>query len=120
MSQAQRKLLARKKPFWDLHIYWRYYKLTKSGHKTLEVRVAFHGMKRITKGMVIRFNDDNDCKRRVKRVAPYASFAEMLRHEDAKKIDPDVSKEDLLAALRAKYPPEKEKYGVLVFELEPA
>lgn len=111
---------SRIKPFWDLHVYWRYYKLIKRELKTLEVRVAYNSMKQIAVGTIIRFNDDNDCKRRVKRVAPYPSFADMLKHEDPKKIDPDVCREDLLLALRTKYPPKKERYGVLVFELESA
>ncbi len=111
---------SRKRLYWDLHVYRPYYALIKRDLKTLEVRVAYRGMGWITVGAIIRFNEDNDCKRRVARVARYQSFAEMLGHEDTKKIDPNVSSRDMLRVLQTIYPPKKERLGVLVFELEPA
>ena len=40
-------------------------------------------------------------------------------HEDASAIAPDLASEDLLNALRATYPPDKESSGVAALEIKP-
>ena len=42
----------------------------------------------------------------------------MLENEDPKKILPEEEKKNVLAILRNIYPPEKEKLGVVVFDLK--
>lgn len=101
-----------------IRIYKKYFDMIKDGSKTIEVRVAYPNMKSIRAGTVIWFNDDPNCKRRVKRVATYTSFREMMKSEDPKKINPNDSAEQQLSDIGKIYPPHKEKLGVLAFELE--
>ena len=54
----------------------------------------------------------------IRRIGHYASFAELLAHEDAASIAPEVPPVQLLERLRAIYPPEKEKLGVVALEIE--
>ncbi len=56
----------------------------------------------------------------MKRVSEYASFEDMLAHEDPRSIGGELgeSKEELLSAIRNIYPPEKEQLGVLAIEIE--
>ncbi len=55
----------------------------------------------------------------VKRVTEYASFDDMLAHEDPRSIGGDLgeSREELLSVIRSIYPPEKEQLGVLAIEI---
>lgn len=101
-----------------IRIYKKYFDMIKDGSKTIEVRVAYPSMKSIRVGTIIWFNDDPNCKRRVKRVGSYASFHEMMKSEDPKKINPHDSAEQQLSDIGKIYPPHKEKLGVLIFELE--
>ena len=103
-----------------MRIYEQYYRLIADGSKTIEVRVAYPGMQSIKPGTVIRFvSGQKSCDRRVTRVVRYASFAEMMRKEDPKKINPNQSAEDQLRDIRKIFPANKEKIGVLVFEFVP-
>ena len=54
----------------------------------------------------------------IRRIGRYASFEELLVHEDPDAIAPDLPAGQLLAALRAIYPPEKEALGVVALEIE--
>lgn len=102
-----------------LRIYKRYFDMIKRGVKTLEVRVAYERLKRVGPGDVIRFNADPMCRRKVLRVARYASFKEMMENEDPRKINPYDSADKQLADIAKFYPREKERLGILVFELGP-
>ncbi|NCU42208.1 MAG: ASCH domain-containing protein [Candidatus Moranbacteria bacterium] len=100
-----------------MRIYERFYRLIENGSKTIEVRVAYLGMQSIKVGTIIRFvSGRSSCDRRVIRVARYNSFAEMMRQEDPKKINPHQSAEDQLCEIRKIFPSNKEKIGVLAFE----
>ena len=55
--------------------------------------------------------DDDDQLRR--------SFEKLLAGEAAPAIAPDLAPEELLSALKALYPPEKEALGVVALEIEP-
>lgn len=99
-------------------IYRQYFDLIKNGTKTIEVRVAYPSMKSITVGTLIAFNDDPDCTCRVKRVAQYKTFDDMMVAEDPVKIHPTLSADEQLADIKRIFPPEKEKLGVIVFEFE--
>ena len=88
------------------------------GRKTIEVRVAYSNIARLEVGDVLRLNDQH--RVRIRRIGRYADFAEMLRHEDPAAIAPDIPAADLLPAIRAIYPPEKEALGVVTLEVEQA
>ncbi len=89
-----------------------------SGRKTVEVRVGYANILRLQPGDVLRLNDQY--RYRVRRVAVYHDFGELLQHEDSRTIAPDLSPEELLVAARAIYPPEKEALGVVALDIEPA
>jgi ASC-1-like (ASCH) protein len=55
----------------------------------------------------------------IRWIGRYASFEELLAHEDAASIAPDVVPDQLLEKLRAIYPPAKEALGVVALEIEP-
>lgn len=103
----------------DITIYPQYLQLIASGEKTIEVRVGYPSMRRIAPGQLLRFiSGDEQCLARVRRVSEYASFEEMLDHEDARAIGATESREELLGLIRKIYPPEKEALGVLAIEIE--
>lgn len=87
-----------------------------SGRKTIEVRVAYANIARLEPGDVLRLNDRYPV--RIRRIGRYATFEELLRHEDAAAIAPDTPPEELLAAMRALYPAEKEALGAVALEVE--
>ncbi len=84
--------------------------------KDLEIRVADPKRKRVRVGDVIVFN--NRFHRRVIAISRYSSFEEMLKSEDSNRIVPGWSAEQILSGLRKIYNQNKERLGVLVFELE--
>lgn len=99
-----------------------YLKLIVDGIKTVEVRVGYPKMRRIQAGHELTFiSGDDTITTRVKRVTEYGSFEELLDHEDAVTIGGDLgeSRDELLAAIREIYPPDKEKLGVLAIQIEP-
>lgn len=105
----------------NMRIYDQYFQLIKAGTKTIEVRVAYPGMRKIAVGTVIRFSTDSDsCDRRVVRVASYSSFSGMMAQEDPVKINPTKSAEEQLREIKKIFPPSKEKMGVIIFEFVPA
>src|SRR5262249_53751302 len=98
-----------------------YLRLIVDGVKTVEVRVAYESMKRIQPGMEILFRSGSaECLTKVKAVRTYGSFDEMLDHEDMRAIGGCLgeTQEELIAAIRDIYPPEKESLGVLAIEVE--
>jgi len=96
-----------------------YFDLIASGHKTIEVRVGYPSMRRITPGQLIRFTSgDNHCLTHVTRITEYPSFKAMLDHEDPTAIAATSNREELLDIIRNIYPPEKENLGVLAIEIE--
>jgi ASC-1-like (ASCH) protein len=104
-----------------MSIYRKYLRLIADGRKTVEVRVGYPSMRRIRPGDRIRFvSGDEECLTRVTRVTEYPSFEAMLDHEDAASIGADEfeTREELLAAIRKIYPPDKEALGVLAIAVE--
>jgi ASC-1-like (ASCH) protein len=105
----------------ELNIRREYLKLITDGVKTVEVRVGYPRMRVIQPGQELTFiSGDQRVPTTVKRVTEYATFAEMLDHEDARSIGGGLGegREDLLAVIRSIYPPEKERLGVLAIEIE--
>ncbi len=87
-----------------------------AGRKTVEVRVAYTNIARLEPGDILRLNDRHPV--RIRRIARYRSFEELLAQEEPRAIAPDLDRAALLAALRELYPPEKEALGVVALEVE--
>jgi len=88
-----------------------------AGRKTVEVRVGYSNITRLQASDRLLLNDQHPFV--IRRIGRYASFEELLVHEDAASIAPDVSPGQLLERLRAIYPSEKEALGVVALEIEP-
>lgn len=105
----------------ELNIRLPYLRLIADGVKTVEVRVAYSSMRKIRPGQDLVFVSGGErLPTRVKDVREYTSFDEMLDREDPVAIGGELgeSKDELLAAIRGIYPPEKERLGVLAIEIE--
>ena len=87
------------------------------GVKTVEVRVGYSNIARLEAGDRLILNDKHPYV--IRRIGRYASFAELLDHEDPLTIAPDLKSDELLAALHALYPAEKEALGVIALEISP-
>jgi ASC-1-like (ASCH) protein len=88
-----------------------------AGRKTVEVRAGYKNIRRLQPGDWLKLNDRHLAK--VARVGRYASFEELLAREGAAAVAPDLTPQELLDALRALYPPEKEALGAVALELVP-
>ncbi|WP_244177216.1 ASCH domain-containing protein [Streptomyces albus] len=97
-----------------------YFDLIASGAKTVEVRVGYPKIRRITAGDLLRITcADRVLTTRVTAVNAYDSFAAMLAAENPTEIGgPDMSHAELVAAIRDIYPPEKEALGVFALHLD--
>ena len=96
-----------------------YLELIAGGTKTIEVRVGYASMRKITPGQVLRFAaGDRTVRTRVTAVKEYPSFEAMLDTEDNDAIGSEgMTRDELLATCREIYPPEKEALGVLAIHL---
>ncbi len=88
-----------------------------SGRKTIEVRVAYSNLTRLRPGDHLLLNGAHPFV--IRRITRYATFEELLAHENPLAIAPALSPEELLPALRAIYPPDKEALGALALEIAP-
>ncbi len=88
-----------------------------SGKKTIEVRAAYSNLARLEVGDRLLLNDTHPYV--IRRIGRYTSFEELLAHEDARAIAPDIPPGELLPTIRAFYPPEKEALGVIALEIAP-
>lgn len=103
---------------YSIHIREEYLSWVLKGSKTIEVRVAYPRLSRMTAGDTITFNGEHTY--RVARVNRYPSFDALLKGEDPERIAPEITQPGaLMSALRAIYPPEKEALGVLAIHLVP-
>ncbi|MCD9146029.1 ASCH domain-containing protein [Streptomyces albireticuli] len=102
-----------------LNIRKPYFDLIASGAKTIEVRVGYPKIRKIAAGDLLRISCGDDTQtRRVAEVKEYESFKAMLDAEDAAAIGgPDMTHDQLTAAIRDIYPPEKEALGVFALHL---
>lgn len=94
-----------------------YLQLILAGCKTIEVRVGYSNIARLQVGDRLLLNEQHPFV--IRRIGHYVSFEELLVHEEAASIAPDVPSGQLLEDLRAIYPPEKEALGVVALEVEP-
>ena len=86
-----------------------------AGRKTIEVRVGYSNILRLRPGDVLLLNEQVPYL--ITRIGLYGDFEELLEHEDSRAIAPDLPRDDLLAALCAIYPPEKEALGAVALEI---
>lgn len=103
----------------EMSLYRRYFDLVAAGRKTIEVRVRYPNLLSLAAGDHIRFICDTDnALTRVRRIAHYTSFEQMLDAEGPARVNPDSTREQQLADIRRIYGPEKEALGVLAIEIE--
>ncbi|MEU3751482.1 ASCH domain-containing protein [Streptomyces olivoreticuli] len=97
-----------------------YLELIAEGRKTIEVRVGYPSMRKLTPGQMLRFTSgDTSVRTRVTKVNQYPSFEAMLDAEDNATIGSEgMTRDDLLCVCRNIYPPEKEALGVLAIHLQ--
>ncbi len=88
------------------------------GRKTVEVRVGYANIARLQAGDRLELNDQHPFV--IRRIGRYANFQELVANENPGAIAPDLPAGELLAALRAIYPPEKEALGAIALEIAPA
>lgn len=98
----------------EMNLFRRYFDLVASGRKTIEVRVQYRYLRRLTADDHIRLIcGADDALTHVKRVASYASFEQMRDTEGPARVNPDSPREQQLTEIRRVYGPEKEALGVL-------
>src|SRR5215469_13866780 len=103
----------------EMNLYRRYFDMVADGSKTIEVRVQYPNLRSLKAGDYIRFVcGRDDALTRVKRVARYTSFEEMLDTEGGERVSPASPRDQQLADIRRIYGPEKEALGVLAIEIE--
>ncbi len=87
-----------------------------SGHKTVEVRVAYGNIVRLEPGDNLLLNEQY--RYVITGIRRYPDFEALVAAEDPAAIAPDLpGREALLAACRAIYPPDKEALGVVALEI---
>jgi ASC-1-like (ASCH) protein len=87
------------------------------GRKTIEVRVGYSNIRSLREGDFLLLNERYRC--RIRRIAVYASFEDLLAHEDSARIAPELDPDQLLPLMRGLYPAEKEALGVYALEIVP-
>jgi ASC-1-like (ASCH) protein len=103
----------------SLRIREQYLPWVLDGRKTVEVRVAYPHLTRMSADDTVTFNGRHTY--RVVRVNRYAGFDALLDGEDPASMAPEIADpEELLRVLREIYPPEKEALGVLAIHIAPA
>ena len=97
-----------------------YFDAIMSGRKTLEVRVGYDNIKRLTAGELLQLETGHTSGVvRIKSIRIYDNFADMLATEPWREIVPQVNDEaTALRLLREIYPAHKERLGVHVIEVE--
>jgi ASC-1-like (ASCH) protein len=102
----------------SLRIRGQYLPWVLDGRKTVEVRVAYPHLARMSAGDTVTFNGQHVY--RVVQVARYPDFDALLEGEDPVSIAPEITEpQALLRVLREIYPPEKEALGVLAIHIVP-
>ncbi|KAB1973072.1 ASCH domain-containing protein [Streptomyces triticiradicis] len=105
----------------ELNLYRQYFDLVAAGRKSIEVRVQYPRLADMAAGDLIRFRikgTEETCDVRVLRVTAYGDFEALLDGEGPTNVNPEASREQQLANIRAIYPPEKEALGALAIEIE--
>ena len=101
----------------ELWIKDEYLQFILAGCKTVEVRVGYSNITRLQVGDRLLLNGQHPYI--IRRIERYASLKELLTHEDPASIAPEMTVPELLNALRAIYPADKEALGVVALEIRP-
>lgn len=97
------------KPKWEEEI--------KEGKKSMDVRVNAQPYADVNKGDIIRYRSTYV---RVKRIFAYPGLADLLAHEDYKRIVPEAkNNQEALSLLLEEIHHNEPPHGVLAFEIEP-
>ncbi|WP_112466790.1 ASCH domain-containing protein [Streptomyces triticisoli] len=104
----------------SLNIRRPYFDLIAAGSEAIEIRVGYAKIRKMAAGDRLRFNSGDDTLlARITALNEYGSFEEMLDAEDNTAIgEPGMTRDQLLAACRDIYPPEKEAHGVFAIYLD--
>jgi ASC-1-like (ASCH) protein/ribosomal protein S18 acetylase RimI-like enzyme len=103
-----------------MRVKQRYLDYIKAGTKPLEVRVAYDSIKRMRAGEKIRFASRDETQVvLVREIRAYSNFDEMAKTEDLSQIVPGQSDSEVMQTLKRIYPPDKERLGVVVLDVEP-
>ena len=86
-----------------------------NGEKTIEVRVAYSNIARLQAGDRLLLNDRYPFI--IQAVHRYQDFEQLLANESPQAIAPGLARDDLLLALRALYPPDKELLGAVALHI---
>lgn len=98
----------------------RFLRYIESGDKDLEVRVAYPSINGIEVGEFVEFQSrTRSVIARIKDIRRYVDIHTMLEKEKAARIVPNMPSSELKALLQEIYPPDKERLGVIVFEINP-
>jgi ASC-1-like (ASCH) protein len=109
------------RPLATMRVKQRYLDYIKAGTKPLEVRVGYDSVKTHRAGERIRFASRDDSQVvLVRDVRTYNAVDEMAKVEDLGHIVPGHSRPEVLKTLKAIYPADKERLGVIVLNVEPA
>lgn len=97
-----------------------YYDAIMSGRKTLEVRVGYDNIRKLKAGELLQLETGHTSGVvSIKAIRVYDNFVDMLSTEPWREIVPQVDSQDkALNLLRDIYPPNKEKLGVYVIQVE--
>jgi ASC-1-like (ASCH) protein len=104
----------------ELNLYRQYFDLVAAGSKSIEVRIKYPHLADLAAGDTIRFRikgTDETCEVEVKRVTEYAGFEALLDGEGPSNVNPNATRDEQLANIRAIYPREKEALGTLAIEI---
>ena len=101
-----------------MRVKQRYLDLIASGEKTLEVRVGYPSVKNIKVGERIRLMSRDRAETiQIEDVRMYGTFRAMLDAEDANRIVPGSTKEEVFSLLKEIYPADRESLGVVVLQV---
>jgi ASC-1-like (ASCH) protein len=96
------------KPLWEEAI--------REGKKTIDVRVNAQPYADVNKGDIIRYRST---KVKVKKIFAYPGLADLLAHEDYKKIVPEAKNhQEALSCLLEEIHHNEPPHGILAFEIE--
>lgn len=88
-----------------------------AGQKTIEMRVGYNNIRKLKVGDILLLNDQYPYI--IRRIGSYASFEDLLLHEDLSRIAPEIPPEQLLPVMCSLYSHDKEALGVFTFEISP-
>lgn len=99
-----------------------YFEAIMAGRKTLEVRVGYDNIRRFVPNDLVQLETGlTSGVVRIKAIRIYRSLDEMLSSEPWQEIVPQVhNRQEALTLLQGIYPPDKERLGIHVLELETA